>query len=124
MNNYQGIQLPAVQEEAGSFYDYEIKDEDGALVNPTSLVWSLTDVNANIINSRQEVALPTNPTGTIVLNADDTKRGVETAVSKDNGIRYLTIKGKYNSSLGNGINTSIQGYFQIIRRIAIPPSAP
>lgn len=71
-------------------------DDSGASVVPSSITWSLTDVNGTVINSREDVSVSI-PAASIdiVLSGDDL------ALSDGNDVvRVLTIKAHYSSSMG------------------------
>jgi hypothetical protein len=72
-------------------------DEAGAAVAPDSgMTWTLTDVVGTVVNSRENVAISSATTISVVLH------GADLAIAdtyRDNR-RLLTIQGTYSSSLG------------------------
>ena len=106
--------LPAI-----SFYSQEgntvvipcsFFDENGNAVVPTSIIWSLSDDNGNIVNFRldQKIAVPAASVN-IVLSGSDVMRMVF-----DDLIRYLKVSGTYNSSNGTGLTVAGQYRFGLI----------
>lgn len=73
-------------------------DEDGAALTPNSgLVWTLTDVSGNVINSREDESITAGSTITIVLSGDDL------AIGTNGKERVVTVQGTYNSDLGTNL---------------------
>ena len=73
------------------------KDEDGNLVAPDTMKWTLTDHDGNVINSREDVEVPApSSVETIVLQGNDLKYS-------DGNIRILAIEATYTSTLGTGL---------------------
>ena len=92
-------------------------DETGAAVVPNSgLVWTLTDVVGNVINSRENVSIASASSVTVVLS------GADLAISdtyRDNR-RMLTFEGAYNSSLGSGLAIVDWVEFSILPSPVVP----
>jgi hypothetical protein len=106
--------LPAI-----SFYSLEgntvvipcaFFDENGNTVTPTSIIWSLSDDNGDIVNFRldQKIAVPA-PAVNIVLSGNDVMRMVF-----DDLIRFLKVSGTYNSPNGVGLTFAGQYRFGLI----------
>ncbi len=74
------------------------RDENDELITPTGITWSLTDGEGNIINGRENVAISTANTVTIVLIGDDMAM-----TAGDDGRRHVVIRAQYNGDLGNGL---------------------
>ena len=86
-----------------------ITDEDGTALIPTTLTWTLTDADGQIINDLQNttIAAPA-ATNNIVLSGDDL------AMSNANKpVRILTLNGTYTSTYGTGLPLREQCKFSI-----------
>ncbi len=104
------IETPRATEEGTYILDFEFKDEDEALVIPTAMVWTLTDVNGVVINGQLDVDIdPLVDSGTIVLKGDD----LAIPSGADESERIVTFVGTYNSSLGSGLPLTDQVLFPI-----------
>ncbi len=73
-------------------------DETGAPVVPLTLKWTLTDAAGNVINNRLDVDI-----STPAASVDIVLTGADLDADGNGTLRYLTIRGTYNSSLGNGL---------------------
>jgi hypothetical protein len=85
---------------------------DGSVVDvtPESVVWSLTDVNGNIINGRDDVSLTPATTVAAVCYGDD-------ILLDDGEERRITFDCVYNSvEFGSNLPLSKQASFQIDKR--------
>ena len=105
---------PVANEKSTYVIEASFKDEFGTAVVPTSIIWTLTDTNGVVINSRTAVSVTPAETITIVLSgADLAFTGVI------NVYRDLTIKAVYNSTMGTALplNSSIR--FLIQQLIAV-----
>lgn len=82
-------------------------DEAGDPVVPNSILWSLTDTNGTVINSRKDIEVPPDSSISIVLSADD--------IDDNNGAYFIvTITAEYNSSTyGSNLPLIDQGKFKI-----------
>lgn len=77
-------------------------DEDGNSVTPTSLSWTLTNIDGTVMNSRSAVSISTaslSGSMNIVLSGEDLS--MESTSSTET--RIFTVEGTYNSSLGTGL---------------------
>ena len=85
-------------------------DDAGASVIPTaaSVTWTLTNEQGNVINSRSNVAITSASSIVIVLHGYDLARG-----PGDNGVRLVTIKATYNSTLGTALELKDQIQFTL-----------
>lgn len=101
-------------------------DENDNITIPTSLYWQLSDKYGNAINSRDFTSgdiTGTQTTITIIVNGTETTGSGYTIVlsgddlafqsSSDDGVRYIAIKGTYNSDAGIGLNLKGELKFQI-----------
>lgn len=76
-----------------------LEDEDGNAVTPTTMSWTLTDKDGNVVNDREDVVV-TSPSSSedIVLSGDDLQ-----ITSTLGTLRLFTVKGTYSSSIGTGL---------------------
>lgn len=89
-------------------------DEDGNSVIPSTMVWSLVDINGKIINEREEVSIDSPSTSeTIVLTGDDLQI-LETEARRSSVKRWIVLEGTYNSDAGNNLHLRDQVQFPII----------
>lgn len=89
-------------------------DEDNEEESPESLFWSLRNSNGEIVNDKENIEITPSTTISIVLSGDDL-----TIPENDDGIRFLTITGTYNSSLGMGLPLTGEIAFNIKNFIGI-----
>jgi hypothetical protein len=75
-------------------------DEDGGVVVPDSLQWSLVDEFGDAVNGRKDVSV-TSPQSSedIVLSGDD----LVIDAGRDEQTRWLVIEGTYTSTAGSGL---------------------
>jgi len=87
-------------------------DEDGDIVVPDSVKWTITDNNDNIINEREQIDVaPLGTAITITIFGDDLKLSdYEVGEYAD---RYIVIEGTYTSDLGVGLPTTEHAFFQV-----------
>lgn len=97
-----------------STYGIEVTflDEDGDLVTPvaSSVTWTLTDGLGTVVNSRENVAITSASTITIVLSGADLAVDSSLYQGRD---RKLIIKASYNSDLGSGLPLRDEVSFRI-----------
>jgi hypothetical protein len=87
----------------------EFFDENGVAMIPSSIKWTLTDMNGNVINSRHEIVIaPPTQSITIVLFGADLALG-----DNDLGERALLIEATYTSTLGAGLPLNEELDFKI-----------
>ena len=119
------------KEESTYVVNAAFTDEDGDAVVPASMVWSLTDKDASIVNSREDVAVtPLASSSDIVLSGDDlvvTADEITEALQDPNiGIdpilvdRFITFVGTYDSTLGNGLPLTGEFKFKIENYVNVP----
>ena len=90
-------------------------DENGDLVTPTEITWTLTDSDGRVINNRQNVAVaPLASVIHIVLYGDDL--ALSTGGSET---RVLTVEGAYNSTVGTGLPLKGQARFVVENLTAV-----
>ena len=85
------------------------KDENGDLVDPTTLMWTLTDLKGNVVNNREDVSI-SSPSSSedVVLSGDDLQ--ITDALGRD---RMFVVEGTYSSDLGTGLPLKEWAYFSI-----------
>ncbi len=95
------------------------KDEDDAAVTPNAdtIKWTLTDnppigTTATIINSREQVAITSASTITIVLEGDDLAFQASEA-SQHYAERVLLVEYQYDGTIGNNLDDKAQYQFKI-----------
>lgn len=78
------------------------KDEDGTLVVPNIITWTLTDESGAIINSRENVsvAIPLSTINIVLQGLDLAMQAGETTGTIG---RVVTINADYNSTLGSNL---------------------
>ena len=91
-------------------------DEDDTSVTPNSVVFSLVDVNNNIINSRDRVVVTPAATINIVLSDDDLA-----LTGSASELRFLVIEATYDSALGTGLTNNQQIDFVVtnLKRVGV-----
>lgn len=104
--------LTAVADEESS---YTIRlifyDEDGVLFVPATLVWSLSAVDGQIINSRYKVVPSAIASTTYVTLSGDDLQLVDKKSSYED--RIFTISGTYNSTYGNNLPFNKEYHFKV-----------
>lgn len=87
------------------------KDADDTRVTPTSVMWSLTDLEGYVVNNRENVVETAALTVSIVLSAADlTFFSGET----ESASRIITVVSSYNSATyGSNLQINEEGYFYI-----------
>lgn len=90
-------------------------DESGDEITPKTLVWSLSDMQGNIINSRLNVVItPTGSTEKVALYGDD----LQIAFDSD-AKREIQFTGTYDNDLGSDLPI-IESLIFDIENIAYP----
>lgn len=93
------------------------RDETGAAVTPSSATWTLTDAQAQVVNSRSAVAIsPLASTVTILLTGDD----LSLASPLFGNQRVLTVKWVYTSDLGAGLPANSEVRFTVDDLLNVP----
>ena len=98
------------------FIEVTIENPDGVPVTPNpGLTWSLTNADGSVVNERDAEPLTPAPSLVIVLTGDDLALpdGYPT-------IRYLTVNGTYDSTLGSDLELKDEASFQIENLIGAP----
>ena len=81
-------------------------DEEGVAVVPTSVTWTLTKMDATVINSRSAVVIAAAASVSIVLSGAD--------LDPDDGlVRLLTVEAVYDSALGTGLPLKQEAVFHL-----------
>lgn len=87
----------------------QFSDENSVTCTAETLTWTLTDMDGNIINGRDGVAVsPASTTETITLTPTDT-----TIVSGQNNQRLFLVEWTYDSDYGTGLTGKKQAIFII-----------
>ena len=102
--NFQAFQ---VNEKSTAVFTPSFTDENGAPTTPVTITWTLSDQNGQTINGRVNVSLT--PGASILLDGPD----LAILSPTDQGLRILTIKATYNSSLGSGLPINQEFGFQV-----------
>lgn len=74
------------------------RDEDGELVTPTVIKWSLTDGDGAIVNNLSNIDIAPANTINIVLSGDDLAM-----TPGDDGRRQVVIRAEYDGKLGDDL---------------------
>lgn len=92
-------ELSAVAKEGSSYFvAVSFEDEDGNAVYPDTVVWTLTDLDGNIINERQDVSIAAAATIEVVLSGDDLKCDDDVPNVGDWGVwRELLVEATYTT---------------------------
>ncbi len=90
-------------------------EDDDAVIPNAPLVWTLTDMAGNVINSREDVSITPASSIDIVLSGDDLE------VFDDGGLdnRLVTVQGTYNSDAGNNLPLKDEVVFPIRRLVVV-----
>jgi len=96
----------------GSTYiiQMDFYDQDGNLVSPATMFWTLRDENESIVNEREEIEI-SSPSSTeyVVLGREDTLLS-----GKSDGKRYIICEGTYDSpTYGSGIPLTKSATFDV-----------
>jgi hypothetical protein len=77
-------------------------DEDDVAVTPNSLTWTLSDVDGNVINSREDVVVNTpSSTEEIVLTGEDL--AIQEGETDEIVLRKFTVEAAYDSDAGSNL---------------------
>ena len=83
------------------------KNTAGTAVTPDSAIWTLTDEDGTVINSREDVSIATpSTTNDIILSGDD-------LAFSGNGKRVVTTEAVYDSDEGNNLTLKDEYIFYI-----------
>lgn len=83
-----------VIDKASLVLEFQVTNEQGLVVTPISMKWSLVDETDAIVNARENVSVTPASTMSIVLTGNDT------AYLEGNDTRKVLIEGTYLSTLG------------------------
>lgn len=102
-------------QEGSAFVTVTFSDENDDPVTPNAdtLTWTLTDLRGNVINERDQVAVASAASVTIVLSGDDlakTTYGLS---------RIILFECEYDSTDGDGLPLKVQGSFSIEEIVAL-----
>lgn len=94
-------------EESTYIISFTFKDESENLVIPNLVTWTLSDIDGNIINSREDVSITPATTVNVVLTGDDLSIG-------SNGIkRIVDLYATYDSMYGSDLKLRSSASFYI-----------
>lgn len=89
-------------------------DEQSVAMIPTTITWSLMDLDGNIVNSRNKVSATAATSYDIVLSGNDLSIPVG-----DSGNRRLLVEATYTSSAGTGLPLKKEYAFQIEKLVGV-----
>jgi len=88
---------------------FSFTDEAGTAVTPNALTWTLTAADGTVINSRENVSVPTPAASTtITLSGDDLS--LPAGLGKT---RHLTVVGTYDSDAGSDLPIKDAAIFDV-----------
>lgn len=96
----------------GSTYAITVtfRDDEGALVVPSSATWTLSDPCGDVINARDGIAIGSLASSvTVVLSGND----LDLVDDDDTGERIFTVEAVYSSDLGNDLPMKSEVTFTI-----------
>ncbi len=105
--------MDQINEQEDATFTVEVKDEDGLVVTPTALTWTLTDEWGEVVNDKADQDASTladlslvdlAPTDTIVQTAERKKQHVP---------RKILFTATYNSNYGIGRQKKKEHSFEI-----------
>ena len=99
-----------VNERSTAVFKVSFTDESGAPVVPKSAVWSLVDVDSNIINSREKVVIASAAEVNIVLSDDDLQIIDPTKAYE---YRWLVVEAVYTSIYGTDLTLKDEIKFKV-----------
>ena len=110
-------------DENGSYFiNIATKDENGDAKAPKTLNWTLTTRDGQtIINDRKEVDIPS-PTASEDVVLNDADCAILSGETASQVLRLFTVKGTYDSTLGNDLNLRAQCYIPLDNYPALPIS--
>jgi steroid 5-alpha reductase family enzyme len=104
--------LEKVAPEEGTYsVKFTFKDENGDLVTPSTLAWWLSDLTGAIINGRSEVVADSLASPWyLVLSGPDLQMHNS---QEDHDYRIVTLRGTYNSDMGNDLPLTYAVMFKL-----------
>ena len=87
-------------------------DEDGDAIMPELVLWTLSDIDGTVINSREDVSITPDTIVYIVLSDDD-------LVVSGSRSRVVTVKATYNSTYGSSLTLKAAATFDIENLIVV-----
>jgi hypothetical protein len=89
----------------------KFRDEDGNLVAPKTMNWSLIDEDGSVVNSQEDNSISSpQDTENIVLKGED----LALTDGRSEEARYVVFEGTYDSTLGNDLPLNDQIKFYIV----------
>jgi len=107
------------QEKSTYLVTFTFQDENGDVVVPATVVWSLTDGNGNIVNSLTDQSETPASSITITLTGDDLQvSAAETALARvgnrNTVRRHIVVEAIYDSvTYGNGLGLNDEAVFEL-----------
>ena len=105
---------PIPNEKGTAVLGVAFTDEDDSAVTPSTITWTLTDINGTIINNRDAESITPASSINIVMSGDD--------LALDAGVgdtRIVTVEWVYTSSYGVGLPGKDQAKFSIKDLVAV-----
>lgn len=91
------------------------RDEDGNLVVPNAIKWTLTDETGDVVNSREDIAIAVPASSVDVVLQDDDLAVTELRTPR----RTFTVEADYDSALGAGLPLKAAATFAVENLAAI-----
>jgi len=90
-----------------------LKDETGTTIPFNSLIWSLTDVDGAVINSRDDVTFTLPGESKLEITGNDLFLSIDPTIS-----RVVSLNGTYISSKGDTLNATEEVFFDVIPAVS------
>lgn len=105
---------PNVREKGTAVFTIAFTDETDAAVTPSAITWTLTDLDGNIVNSRNAVAVGT-PANSIVIVLS----GNDLIIGAHGTKRQLLVQATYDSDAGSDLPNNQAINFVITDLVAV-----
>ena len=87
-------------------------NEDGDALTPTSVVWTLSDIDGTVINGRENVSITPDTAVDIVLTGRD-------LVVSGSRSRVVTVQATYDSTYGSALKLKSSATFDIENLVVV-----